>query len=215
MRTKLFECPRLGTRTVLRWLVAAAAALLGVGLYAPTASAQASPADSARAKVTQHSTSGASDHKASDHKASVADKDDEGSHGKGKPTVKIAHERVELPEPIYFDTAKATINKHSFPMLRQVAALLAAHPEITKVRVEAHTDSPGKASVNRKRSQARAQAVVDFLVDHGVARDRLVARGYGESEPIADNATAPGRARNRRMVLTILGIKKTTKKTTK
>lgn len=76
---------------------------------------------------------------------------------------------------------------------------LAASPEGTTVAVEGHTDDQGEAASNQSLSEARAQAVLDYLVEAGVPADRLRAVGNGESQPIADNSTAEGRAANRRI----------------
>jgi OOP family OmpA-OmpF porin len=67
--------------------------------------------------------------------------------------------------------------------------------------VEGHTDSTGADAYNQALSERRANAVLKYLVDAGVPAARLSARGFGESEPVADNDTAEGRAQNRRVVL--------------
>lgn len=72
------------------------------------------------------------------------------------------------------------------------------------MEVQGHTDSTGTAAYNLKLSQERADAVRDYLVNHGVPPDELTARGYGLTMPIADNKTAAGRAQNRRVVLQVL-----------
>jgi outer membrane protein OmpA-like peptidoglycan-associated protein len=86
----------------------------------------------------------------------------------------------------------------SFGLLDDVARVLNAHPEISIV-IEGHTDDTGNAQRNREVSQARAEAVRDYLIKKGVAPRRLQAKGYGPDRPIAPNATAPGRAKNRRV----------------
>ena len=83
--------------------------------------------------------------------------------------------------------------------LREVARVLTVHPEIERMRVEGHTDDRSTEQYNLNLSQRRAEAVVDFLVEQGVARERLVAQGIGEGQPIADNKTASGRSKNRRV----------------
>jgi outer membrane protein OmpA-like peptidoglycan-associated protein len=85
-----------------------------------------------------------------------------------------------------------------------VVDIMKQNPDIRKVRVEGHTDSKGSDAYNIKLSQRRANAVRDYLIAHGVEADRLVAVGYGETRPVADNGTAEGRARNRRVEFTIL-----------
>jgi outer membrane protein OmpA-like peptidoglycan-associated protein len=82
--------------------------------------------------------------------------------------------------------------------------VLKDHPEVGKVVVEGHTDNVGKAAVNQKLSQGRADSVMKYLVGKGVAPSRLEAKGYGESKPVADNATAKGREANRRVELRIV-----------
>ena len=71
-----------------------------------------------------------------------------------------------------------------------------------KVEVDGHTDNTGSASVNARLSKQRAEAVRQYLIEHGVPEDRLTAKGYGPSKPIASNKTAEGRAQNRRVELT-------------
>ncbi|MCA9549247.1 MAG: OmpA family protein [Myxococcales bacterium] len=113
--------------------------------------------------------------------------------------VVIRGERLEILDKVYFDTAKARIQTRSYALLRNVAAVIKAHPEIDRVEVQGHTDSQGVADANLALSQRRAEAVQAFLQKEGVAPERLVARGYGESEPIAPNETKAGRAENRRV----------------
>jgi outer membrane protein OmpA-like peptidoglycan-associated protein len=106
---------------------------------------------------------------------------------------------LELAEKIFFDTNKATIKQESHGILDEAAQVLVAHPEVKKVRIEGHTDSTGSAEVNTALSEARAKAVREYLVGKGVAADRLTAKGYGPSRPIADNKTKEGREKNRRV----------------
>ena len=101
---------------------------------------------------------------------------------------------------IEFDTAKATLKPVADPVLDQVLALLNAQPTWT-LAIEGHTDSTGTKAGNQALSQQRAQAVVAWLCAHGVAAARLSAAGFGDTKPIADNATDEGRARNRRVEL--------------
>jgi outer membrane protein OmpA-like peptidoglycan-associated protein len=93
----------------------------------------------------------------------------------------------------------------SFPLLKQVGQVLRANPEITKVRVEGHTDSQGKDAANMNLSQRRANNVRKRLIEEeGIAPERLEAVGYGETQPVDTNKTARGRENNRRVVFTIL-----------
>ena len=104
--------------------------------------------------------------------------------------------------PIEFDGNKAEITADSYGVLDRVSAAMARCPG-TSVEIGAHSDSDGSASRNRERTQARADAIVDFLVGAGVRRERLTAVGYGELAPIADNSTAAGKAANRRIEFTV------------
>ena len=107
--------------------------------------------------------------------------------------------KISIAEAVYFDSGKATIQGRSNPVLNDVAAVLEAHPEIEKVVVEGHTDSVGGKKKNQELSQARAESVRDYLVRRGVAAQRIEAKGFGSSRPVATNLTAPGRERNRRV----------------
>jgi outer membrane protein OmpA-like peptidoglycan-associated protein len=133
-------------------------------------------------------------------------KDEDGCPDKGKTKVKVTEEKIEILERVYFDTNKATIKQRSFNVLDQVATVLKRNPQITKVRVEGHTDSRGSAEYNLELSKRRAQAVKEYLVDAGIGADRLVSEGYGETQPIETNTTAQGRERNRRVEFRILEV---------
>ena len=99
---------------------------------------------------------------------------------------------------IYFDTDKVVLKPESDETLQQVRALLEARPQL-QLRVAGHTDSEGGDGYNLELSTRRAAAVVDWLAGHGIERSRLASEGHGESRPVANNATAEGRALNRRV----------------
>lgn len=99
-----------------------------------------------------------------------------------------------------FDTNSAALQAASSPQIDQIAEMLKAAPALT-LEVAGHTDNVGAADANQKLSEARAQAVVSALVTRGVAAGRLAAKGYGATQPIADNRTDEGRAKNRRVEL--------------
>ena len=111
---------------------------------------------------------------------------------------------IDLAERLQFATGKPDLLVESAHVLDQVATILFEHPEITKVRIEGHTDAQGSTRANQKLSQARAESVRAYLEDKGVDAGRMVAKGFGESKPVADNATPEGREQNRRVELTIL-----------
>jgi outer membrane protein OmpA-like peptidoglycan-associated protein len=112
--------------------------------------------------------------------------------------------RLDLLDVVGFATNKAEILKASFALLDNVATVLAAHPEIAHVRVEGHTDDRGAADANLALSQARAKAVVEYLIAKGIVAGRLEAEGIGEARPLVTNDTAANRARNRRVELVIV-----------
>lgn len=102
---------------------------------------------------------------------------------------------------VFFDTNSATIKSESYADLDRVVTFMKeTSPAATGV-VEGHTDSQGADAANLSLSQRRADAVLKYLVDKGIAANRLSAQGYGETQPVADNGTAEGRAQNRRVVL--------------
>ena len=108
--------------------------------------------------------------------------------------------RVEVPG-IYFEFNQATLNPQSEPTLREMAAMLARHPD-WRLAIEGHTDWIGTDADNLDLSRRRAAAVREALVSrHGVVASRLSTSGYGESRPVESNETAEGRARNRRVEL--------------
>jgi outer membrane protein OmpA-like peptidoglycan-associated protein len=104
--------------------------------------------------------------------------------------------------PIPFASGSASLLPESDSILTQIAGLLNQVPA-TKAVIEGHTDSQGNEAVNAELSSARAESVRAALVAKGVAADRLTAVGFGESQPIADNATTEGRAANRRVVFNL------------
>lgn len=101
---------------------------------------------------------------------------------------------------VFFDTDSATIKPESFPDLDRAVSLMQTNARLFGT-VEGHTDDRGSAAYNQKLSQRRAESVRQYLVDKGVPADRLEAVGRGESQPVADNATAEGRSQNRRVLL--------------
>jgi outer membrane protein OmpA-like peptidoglycan-associated protein len=123
-----------------------------------------------------------------------------------EPLVEIETERLTLKDAIHFDTAMDTIKSESFKILNQIADIMKQHPELKRIRVEGHTDNVGAAAYNKDLSQRRARSVVRYLVEKGkVPAARLESEGYGFERPVASNATATGRAKNRRVEFQILG----------
>ncbi len=103
---------------------------------------------------------------------------------------------------IGFDGGKAELAGNSQGVLDRVSGIIARCPS-ADIEIGAHSDADGSASRNRDLTQTRAEAIVEYLVNAGVKRERLTAVGYGETKPIADNATAEGKAANRRIEFTV------------
>lgn len=97
-----------------------------------------------------------------------------------------------------FPSGLAVLPRGDLPSLDRIASLLKDHPQLTAL-IEGHTDNAGPDDINLELSRARASAVEQALIERGVPAQRLTAEGAGETRPIADNATAAGRAQNRRV----------------
>ncbi len=114
--------------------------------------------------------------------------------------VRVTEKEIVILEQVQFKTGSAEILPASDDLLGQVASVLNEHPEILVVEVQGHTDNRGSKAMNKKLSQKRATAVVDWLVNRGkVEASRVYAQGYGLEQPIADNDTDEGRQKNRRV----------------
>ncbi|HEX7037108.1 MAG TPA: OmpA family protein [Pseudomonadales bacterium] len=140
----------------------------------------------------------------------VTDQDDECP---GTPAGARVDERgceVQLERPVSFDLTVTfgfdsdEITGVAFQEMLELLRFLREYPSTTAV-VEGHTDSVGDETYNQQLSERRARAVVEALVNSGIDRDRLTARGYGESRPIASNDTEEGRAQNRRVTVVVSG----------
>ncbi|MDQ6964714.1 MAG: OmpA family protein [Mariprofundales bacterium] len=103
---------------------------------------------------------------------------------------------------VYFDTDSANLKTASVATLNHAVVVLKKRSEI-HVEVAAHTDSRGSSRHNQGLSNRRAAAVRAYLVQHGIAANRLSSHGYGETQPVASNATVAGRSKNRRVELRV------------
>lgn len=99
---------------------------------------------------------------------------------------------------INFETGKSEIKPESQKIVDQIAEMLKSSPSL-KVSIEGHTDNVGNAASNQTLSENRAKAVVAALIAKGIDKSRLVAKGWGQTKPVADNATDAGKAQNRRV----------------
>ncbi len=109
-------------------------------------------------------------------------------------------EQIVLPEVIEFELNDSHIKQtdKTLEALNKLAEVMKKHPNITKLRIEGHTDSSGKAKRNEKLSKARAEAVAKWLTENGVEANRLATQGFGSKRPLVANDTAEHRALNRR-----------------
>jgi len=119
--------------------------------------------------------------------------------------VVVKKDRIEIKKQINFGTGSTKIiGKESLAILADVAQVLKDTPSIKKVRIEGHTDSVGNDTTNLKLSQKRADTVMAQLIKLGIDPGRLEAVGFGETKPIASNATKVGRSQNRRTEFNIV-----------
>jgi outer membrane protein OmpA-like peptidoglycan-associated protein len=114
--------------------------------------------------------------------------------------------KVNIPSNVSFDTDKTDLKPALLPVLDSVARSLNQHPEL-RAKVVGHTDSTGALAHNQTLSVNRARSVTDYLSRQGVAATRLSIEGRGPNDPIGDNATADGRALNRRVEIYLYAVK--------
>ncbi|MFO0744128.1 MAG: OmpA family protein [Myxococcota bacterium] len=140
----------------------------------------------------------------------ITDKDDKCPAQPGVPEEKgclpkaVQRKFSGAVKGINFETGSAKIKKSSFALLDEAVKVFTQYPSL-KIEISGHTDDQGPDDMNMKLSEDRATSVREYLVGKGIAADRLVAVGYGETKPAAPNKTAAGRAKNRRIEFKILG----------
>lgn len=117
----------------------------------------------------------------------------------GCPRVQVTNEQVVIHDRIEFDNNAATIREGSASLLQQIADVLTKNPQITRLRIEGHTDSTGTRARNLELSKQRAEAVRARLVTLGIDAQRLVAEGVGPDRPLESNDADEGRQKNRRV----------------
>ena len=121
-----------------------------------------------------------------------------------EPLVDIETERLSLKDAIQFDTGRDTLRSKSFPVLDAISGILAAHPELRRVRVEGHTDDVGSNAYNKDLSNRRAHRRALPREQGASPSSGSIPTGFGEDRPVASNATALGRAKNRRVEFTLI-----------
>lgn len=112
---------------------------------------------------------------------------------------------LRMPSGITFAFNRSDVQPQFQPTLNDVASVLSQYPK-TYIDVYGHTDSDGSDAYNQTLSERRAQAVADYLVRQGVQSARIATRGFGETQPIASNATEEGKAANRRVEIKIAPV---------
>ncbi len=125
------------------------------------------------------------------------------NHGCPELSVEVIKALGDYAKTILFDTGKTTLKPASLKVLDNVVAILKEYPN-ARFNIDGHTDSVGSEANNQKLSEGRAASVVNYLIENGIPSGRLVARGFGESKPIASNNTKEGRATNRRTEINLI-----------
>lgn len=116
-----------------------------------------------------------------------------------KANVTVGKGEIFIKQQVQFAVDSARILPQSTGLLLEIADVMIQNPRIRRVEVQGHTDNTGTPDHNKQLSEERASAVVSWLASHGVAADRMTARGYGQSKPLVPNVTAGNRAKNRRV----------------
>lgn len=110
--------------------------------------------------------------------------------------------QLQSQNKIEFELSRTAIARESLPVLEEIRAILDREPGVT-AEIRGYTDNSGSEEQNRELSQGRAESIVDWLIDQGIAAERLNAAGFGPDNPIASNDTREGRAANRRVEFVI------------
>lgn len=118
--------------------------------------------------------------------------------------VKVTADHIEIDEKIQFAVNADTILPASDGLLKEISDTIKENAQIKKVEIQGHASSEGDAARNKMLSDLRAKAVMAALVTRGIDANRLTAKGYGSSKPVADNATEDGREKNRRVEFLIV-----------
>lgn len=112
---------------------------------------------------------------------------------------------LNMPSAITFQTDAATLSPQFDPILNDIGGILQEYPK-TYIDVAGHTDSTGADTYNMDLSIRRAQTVGNYLASRGVLQERILTRGFGEGQPLADNATPAGRSANRRVEIALTPV---------
>lgn len=122
-------------------------------------------------------------------------------------TIQLKGGKLNMPGNLVFDTGMSTLSSDTAneAVLEQLRLFLTENPKVTVLRIEGHTDNVGDATSNMELSGNRALTVKKWLTGKGIAAERLLAVGFGDERPIADNSAEQGRAQNRRTEFKVAG----------
>jgi outer membrane protein OmpA-like peptidoglycan-associated protein len=118
-------------------------------------------------------------------------------------TLKYDPPKVFTLRNVFFETGLSALRKESYPALNELVDALKSRTTLV-IEIAGHTDNEGTPGSNQKLSEDRAGAVRDYLIRHGIPPERVIARGYGETQPVASNETPEGRQQNRRTEVRII-----------
>jgi MYXO-CTERM domain-containing protein len=118
--------------------------------------------------------------------------------------VEVTSDKIVIHEKIQFEHDQARILEVSFGLLDEVASVIQKNGQIRRIQIEGHASAEGNEHHNRRLSESRAKAVMEHLIKKGVAKERLLAKGFGSSKPLASNDDEAGREKNRRVEFNIL-----------
>lgn len=141
----------------------------------------------------------------------VLDKDDlcpdvkgtSSNRGCPEVTEEVMKQLNDYARTILFNSGKSSFKDETIPVLRNMQNIFKEYPQ-ARFSIEGHTDSDGSNELNQTLSENRAAAVVNYLVENGIAKDRLMSTGFGETKPIASNKTRSGKAQNRRVEVKLI-----------
>lgn len=124
-------------------------------------------------------------------------------YGLNELTITIYEPKTFTLDNVYFDSGKSSLQTVSYTELNELFEYLSLKKAI-KIEIAGHTDNVGDDAANMKLSAARAEAVKNYLIKKGISSERIKTSAFGETKPVADNETAQGRAKNRRIEVNVL-----------
>lgn len=124
-------------------------------------------------------------------------------YGENSMQIMIEQPKQFTLKNVLFDTGKSSLKTSSYQELNELVELLTLKPDLN-IEIAGHTDNVGSEEANQLLSENRAKTVLNYLATQGIDKNRLIAKGYGSTLPVADNATDSGRRQNRRTEIHIL-----------